>query len=158
MTIGGSRYMDGGVGSTVNMELAADCDVVGRAGAAGPRRRRRRSAPARPKRSRRFRGAAFGVFADDESLAAFGANPLDPACRTPSALAGREQGRRVAGEVADFLATLNQTCAETVSGFSQICPARSAASSRPTSMTSAARWNSRLRHAVRGTSINTSGG
>ena len=28
VTIGGSRYMDGGVGSTVNLELAADCDVV----------------------------------------------------------------------------------------------------------------------------------
>ncbi|HJT91499.1 MAG TPA: patatin-like phospholipase family protein, partial [Mycobacterium sp.] len=50
-----------------------------------------------------FPGSVFSVFADDESLAAFGANPLDPACRTPSALAGRKQGRRVAGSVADFL-------------------------------------------------------
>jgi NTE family protein len=50
-----------------------------------------------------FGGSAFGVFADDDALAAFGANPLDPACRVPSALAGREQGRRVAGDVADFL-------------------------------------------------------
>jgi NTE family protein len=43
------------------------------------------------------------VFADDGSLEAFGRNPLDPACRAPSARAGREQGRRVAGEVAEFL-------------------------------------------------------
>jgi NTE family protein len=43
------------------------------------------------------------VFADDESLAAFGRNPLDPACRKPSALAGREQGQRVAEAVAEFL-------------------------------------------------------
>ena len=38
-----------------------------------------------------------------ESLAAFGRNPLDPACRKPSALAGRNQGRRMAAAVADFL-------------------------------------------------------
>jgi NTE family protein len=43
------------------------------------------------------------VFADDESIAAFGPNPLDPACRKPSALAGREQGRRIAAAVTDFL-------------------------------------------------------
>ena len=34
----------------------------------------------------------------------FGPNPLDPACREPSARAGRAQGRRVAAEVAAFLA------------------------------------------------------
>ena len=43
----------------------------------------------------------FDVFADDESLTAFGANPLDPARRVPSARAGREQGRRVAGDIAE---------------------------------------------------------
>jgi NTE family protein len=42
------------------------------------------------------------VFADGQSLTAFGANPLDPACRVPSARAGREQGRRVAGDIAEF--------------------------------------------------------
>ena len=36
------------------------------------------------------------------ALAAFGANPLDPACRIPSARAGRAQGRRMAAEVAAF--------------------------------------------------------
>jgi NTE family protein len=50
-----------------------------------------------------FGGSTFGVFADDESLTAFGRNPLDPACRKPSALAGREQGRRLAGAITDFL-------------------------------------------------------
>ena len=50
-----------------------------------------------------FGGSAFGVFADDESIEAFGPNPLDPACRKPSALAGREQGRRVAGGGRRFL-------------------------------------------------------
>lgn len=46
----------------------------------------------------------FGVFADDEALAAIGANPLDPACRLPSAQAGRAQGRRAAADVTGFLA------------------------------------------------------
>jgi NTE family protein len=50
-----------------------------------------------------FPGAAIAIFADDASLAAFGPNPLDPACRIPSALAGREQGRREAAALAEFL-------------------------------------------------------
>jgi len=45
----------------------------------------------------------MGLFADTESLAAFGSNPPDPRCRIPSAEAGRVQGRREAGGVAAFL-------------------------------------------------------
>jgi NTE family protein len=95
--------MDGGVGSTVNMELAADCDVAVVLVPQGE------SSPSpfgsgAAEEVAAFGASAFGVFADDESLAAFGANPLDPSCRAPSALAGREQGRRVAADVADFLA------------------------------------------------------
>ena len=51
-----------------------------------------------------FGARTFAVFADDASLTAFGPNPLDPRCRIPSALAGREQGRRVAAAVREFLA------------------------------------------------------
>jgi NTE family protein len=102
VTIGNRRYMDGGVGSSVNLGLADDCDVVVVLLPQG------RSTPSP------FGGGAveevdglsdsgFGVFADEESLAAFGANPLDPACRAPSALAGRAQGRRVAADIAEFL-------------------------------------------------------
>ena len=103
VTIGGARYMDGGVGSTVNLELAADCDVVVALLPQG------RTSPSpfgtgAVEEVDNFPGSVYAVFADDESLAAFGANPLDPACREPSAKAGREQGRRVAGEVAAFLA------------------------------------------------------
>lgn len=102
VTIDGRRYMDGGVGSTVNTVAAADCEsivalvpqgefspspfgtgVVAELGA--------------------FPGAALAVYADDEALAAFGRNPLDPACRIPSAHAGRTQGRRDARRVAEFL-------------------------------------------------------
>jgi NTE family protein len=37
---------------------------------------------------------------DDEALAAFGTDLLDPAVRSPAAVAGRTQGRRVAGKIA----------------------------------------------------------
>lgn len=102
VTIGGARYMDGGVGSTVNLEMAADCDVVVALLPQG------RTSPSpfgtgAVEEVDNFPGSVYAVFADDGSLAAFGANPLDPACREPSAKAGREQGRRVAAEVAAFL-------------------------------------------------------
>ncbi len=102
VTIGDARYMDGGVGSTVNLEMAADCDVVV---ALLPQGRNSPSpfGTGAVEEVDTFSGSAFGVFADDQSLAAFGPNPLDPACREPSAKAGRDQGRRVAAEVAAFL-------------------------------------------------------
>ena len=103
VTIGERRYMDGGVGSTMNLKLATDCGTVvvlvpSGKGAPSPFGRD----PAVEIDS--FPGRALGVFADADSLAAFGPNPLDPACREPSARAGRAQGRRVAAEVAEFLA------------------------------------------------------
>ncbi len=103
VTIGGRRYMDGGVGSSVNMALAEDCDVAVVLVPSG------RSTPSpfgegAAEEVDAFAGSTLGVFADDASLAAFGPNPLDPACRRPSALAGRAQGRRVAATVAEFLA------------------------------------------------------
>jgi NTE family protein len=102
VTIGEHRYMDGGVGSTMNLRLVGDCDTVvvlvpsgrGAPSSFGPD-------PAIEVDA--FPGRSLGVFADAESLKAFGPNPLDPACREPSARAGREQGRRVASEVAEFL-------------------------------------------------------
>ena len=103
VTIGGRRFMDGGIGSAVNMVLAADCDTVVALVPQG------RSTPSpfgtgAAQEVDGFDGRSLGIFADDESLAAFGENPLDPACRVPSAQAGRAQGRRVATEVAKFLA------------------------------------------------------
>jgi NTE family protein len=50
-----------------------------------------------------FSARTFAVFADDASLVAFGPNLLDPRCRRPSALAGREQGRRLAAALTEFL-------------------------------------------------------
>jgi NTE family protein len=102
VTIGDRRYMDGGIGSTINLHLADDCGAAAVLVPAGV------SAPspfgAGPATEiAEFSGVALGVFADDESLAAFGSNPLDPRCRPASAQAGRAQGRREAAAVAAFL-------------------------------------------------------
>lgn len=102
VTIAGRQYMDGGVASSVNLGVAADCDaavVLVPAGADAPSPFG--AGPAAEIAS--FAGATFAVFADADSLAAFGPNPLDPACRIASAHAGRRQGRREAAAVARFL-------------------------------------------------------
>jgi NTE family protein len=102
VTIAGRRYMDGGVGSSVNLGVARDCDVAVVLVPAGV------DAPSpfgdRPAAEiAAFAGATFPVFAADNSLAAFGPNLLDPRCRIASAMAGREQGRREAQAIARFL-------------------------------------------------------
>lgn len=102
VTIADRHYMDGGVASSVNLVMAADCDVavvLVPSGVDAPSPFG--AGPAAEISS--FAGAAFAVFADAESLAAFGPNALDPGCRIPSALAGREQGRREAAAIARFL-------------------------------------------------------
>ncbi len=102
VTIDGRRYMDGGVGSTVHMAVAQDCDaavVLVPAGENVPSPFGDGTAA----EIAEFPGRTFAVFADDDALAAFGRNPLDPACRQPSAVAGRAQGRRVAAAITEFL-------------------------------------------------------
>jgi NTE family protein len=102
VTIAGRHYMDGGIASSVNLVVAADCDravVLVPSGVDAPSPFG--AGPAAEVSS--FAGAAFAVFADGDSLAAFGPNPLDPGCRIPSALAGREQGRREAATIARFV-------------------------------------------------------
>ncbi len=102
VTIAGRHYMDGGIASSVNLVVAADCDravVLVPSGIDAPSPFG--AGPAAEVSS--FAGAAFAIFADGDSLAAFGPNALDPGCRVPSALAGREQGRREAATIARFL-------------------------------------------------------
>lgn len=102
VTIGDRHYMDGGVASSVNLVVAADCDtavVLVPSGVDAPSPFG--AGPAAEVSA--FPGAAFAVFADADSLAAFGPNALDPDCRIPSAVAGREQGRREAAAIARFL-------------------------------------------------------
>ena len=102
VTIAGRRYMDGGVAGSVNLGVANDCDVAvvlvpGSADTPSPFG----GGPAAEIAA--FAGTAFGVFADDNSLAAFGPNPLDARCRPASAVAGREQGRGAAAAIARLL-------------------------------------------------------
>ncbi|BBY59511.1 patatin-like phospholipase family protein [Mycolicibacterium sarraceniae] len=103
VTIGGRRYMDGGVSTPVHTAVASDCATAVVLVPASE------TAPSPFSAGTAAEIAAFGartfaIFADDEALAAFGPNLLDPRCRRPSALAGREQGRRVAAAVTEFLA------------------------------------------------------
>ncbi|WP_292974801.1 patatin-like phospholipase family protein [Mycobacterium sp.] len=102
VTIGDRRFMDGGIGSTINLHLVEEFSaaaVLVPAGVSAP------SAFGAGAASElvEFRGEVLGLFADDESIAAFGPNPLDPRCRPACAEAGRVQGRREAAGVAAFL-------------------------------------------------------
>ncbi|MBJ7341696.1 patatin-like phospholipase family protein [Mycolicibacterium sp.] len=102
VTVGDRRFMDGGVGSSVNMAAASDCDAVvvlvpSSETAPSP------FGDGAVAEIAAFPGEVLAVYADDGSIAAFGPNPLDPACRVPSANAGRAQGRRAATRVARFL-------------------------------------------------------
>jgi NTE family protein len=102
VTIGERRYMDGGIGSTINLDVAADCEiavVLVPSGVSAPTP----FGPGPVAEIAAFAGKARGMFADHSSLAAFGPNPLDPHCRVASAEAGRAQGRREAAGVAAFL-------------------------------------------------------
>jgi NTE family protein len=105
VTIGERRFMDGGVGSSANVDAATGVDVVvmlaptAEPGLSPFGRSLADELTAHP-------GRVLGIFADEASVAAFGRNPLDPVCRAPSAAAGRDQGRRQAGKVAEFLTAL----------------------------------------------------
>ena len=102
VTIGSRRYMDGGVGSAINLVFVDDCDaavVLVPSGMDSPSPFGGGAA----EEIANFHGTALGVFADEASVAAFGRDPLNPACRIPSARAGREQGRREAAAVGVFM-------------------------------------------------------
>lgn len=95
VTIGGRRYIDGGVRSCDNADYAAGADRVlvispldGTDLLPGEMPR------SRAVQKLRAGGAQVAVAGPDEaSRAAMGANPLDPATRGPAARAGRAQGR-----------------------------------------------------------------
>lgn len=97
--IGGRTYLDGGVHSGSNADLATDCDVVlalcPADRAVGPLRSAgqvlvERGAP------------HLVVTPDDAARAAIGRNVLDPAARPPSARAGFEQGTAWADRVGEL--------------------------------------------------------
>lgn len=103
VTIGDRRFMDGGIGSLANLDLVRGCDsVVMLAPTAAPGVSAFGRSLADELAAQQF-GSVLAIFADDAAIAAFGRNPLDPACRAPAARAGRAQGQSSAAELADFL-------------------------------------------------------
>ncbi|EWM18159.1 patatin-like phospholipase family protein [Kutzneria sp. 744] len=100
VTIGDSRYVDGGVRSAENADLAFGEDVVLVLQAM--------EMPgvtdlAEQAEALRAQGSTVLIVKPDEDvLAAMGTNPLDPTVRTPVAEAGRRQGAKLAEEIAAF--------------------------------------------------------
>ena len=98
VTIGDTRYMDGGVNSGTNADLADGCEVVviiaPFAGGFGPTVESEAEAL-------RSAGAIVEVItADAGATEAFGTNVLDPATRAPSLREGRRQGALEAQRIA----------------------------------------------------------
>ena len=95
VTIDGRRYIDGGVRSSDNADLAAGAARVVILSPLGMNSPLPAPAPLAAVVSElRSAGSEVTVISPDErSVSAIGAHPLDPATRTPAALAGRAQGR-----------------------------------------------------------------
>ena len=97
VTLGERRYVDGGVRTTLNADLAAGADavlVLAPMGLAGSGPLTAGLDDARPQL-----GRVVAIEPSEQARDAMGANPLDPATRRPSAEAGRAQGRAEAGRV-----------------------------------------------------------
>jgi NTE family protein len=95
VSIGGRRYVDGGVRSGDNADLAAGSAEIVVLSPLGLNSPFPSPMPLRDVVGRlRAEGSAVTVISPDAaSVAAMGANPLDPATRFPAAEAGRAQGR-----------------------------------------------------------------
>lgn len=97
--IDGHRYMDGGMRSSANADLAAGCDgVVVLAPVTVAFRRSGRIARQLASLGPKVRSVAISP--DDAARAAIGRNVLSPVTRAASARAGHAQGRREARRVA----------------------------------------------------------
>ena len=101
--IDGRAYMDGGMRSATNADLAAGYDKV-LVLSCNPEPPTSPFGPTLEQSLRQIEetGSALHVTADGASHAAFGTNPLDPASRIPSFEAGLAQGRLLADRVRQF--------------------------------------------------------
>jgi NTE family protein len=101
VTIEGRRYIDGGVRSPVNLDLASGSKAVlvlapsGELGALDPSVVKAGEKVAKKSRVLTLRP-------DEASLAAMGLNPLDPETARPSARAGRAQAESVVADVREL--------------------------------------------------------
>jgi NTE family protein len=95
VTIDGRRYVDGGIRSNDNADLAAGFATIIVLSPMGFDPPFATPIPLREVVTKlRIDGSAVTVITPDEaSVAAMGTNPLDPATRLPAATAGRAQGR-----------------------------------------------------------------
>ncbi len=99
VTIAGRRYMDGGMRSATNADLAKGSDRVLILSPLGVNEEWM-SITEEVATLRREGSQVLVIAPDVASAAAIGPNPADPATRRPSALAGRAQGRELADAVA----------------------------------------------------------
>ena len=97
VTIDGSRYIDGGIWSLTNADLATGCDLVVVLAPLSDRTMHTELAGLEE------RVQSVVLTPDEASIAAFGSDVLDPAVREPSARAGMAQGLREADRIAGVL-------------------------------------------------------
>ena len=104
VTIGGRTYTDGGFYSADNAHLAHGAErvmIISPLGGVAPY-------PAGYQLADQIAeletagSKVLAICPDDTARNAMGSNPLDPAVRIPSAVAGREQGRCMSSQVATF--------------------------------------------------------
>jgi len=100
VTIGDARYVDGGIRSAENADLAAGHDLVLVLQAMAVEELSGLGPQVEALRAGGSEVLVVGI--DEASLAAIGPNPLDPTTREPVARSGRLQGLALADEVAAF--------------------------------------------------------
>jgi NTE family protein len=101
VTIAGHRYMDGGVRSATNADLAHGYERILILNPLGANANLLGAGfDAEVAALERAGSQVLVIAADAASATAIGQNPLDPATRQPSALAGRAQGREYTTSVA----------------------------------------------------------
>jgi NTE family protein len=99
VTIGAKRFIDGGVRSSISADLAAgSAKVLIIAPSANASAQIDDEQHALESKGTQ----ALVIRPDTAAIKAFGPNPLDPATRTPSAIAGRNQGTALAEAVGSF--------------------------------------------------------
>ncbi|WP_199438819.1 patatin-like phospholipase family protein [Umezawaea beigongshangensis] len=99
ITIGDDRWIDGGVRSITNADLAGGCDAVVILAPMVPPEGNPFGGPVQEAERLAATTQVRLFAADEQSAAAFGSNPLDPATRPGAARAGRAQAALVADEV-----------------------------------------------------------
>jgi len=107
VSIDGRRYIDGGMRSTSNADLAAGSDPI--LVVAPMPELPMVAAPVKHAIARMADDArVLTINADEDATAAMGSNPLDPATAVPAAEAGRRQAASLAADVAAMWDTANR--------------------------------------------------